>query len=170
VAQSDIFKYVLTTISENYEKSLDKNSEIVEQFIENSKKCQIKFDVSDIYQTSNDKTGQRIVIDNQRYEVPTQYAMIIKISFDGACLDVLSTIGKTAAFFKDNSVYDLKEYDWHGNTTHKFFLEPVIRQSKKDSICDKLYLEYKVEVQINSTKPESFTRVEKRDIRNNFIN
>lgn len=167
--QSDIFKYVVETIK----KSLTKNSEnkftVVDELIVDKKNNQVKVDVTDIYQTSNDKTGQRIIVDEKRYEVPTQFVMNIQISFAGKNLEEeLSIIGLVAVILKDNSVFNCDEYNWHGNDLNKFFVEPIVRKTPLE--CGKIHLDYRVEVQLNSRKGESFTRVEKKDLSAKQIN
>ncbi len=169
--QSDIFRYVLKTISTNYKEYLNDKVMLVDSFNEPEKKCQVCFRVTDIYQIANDKRGQKIVVGNQRYDVPTQFAMRIRLEFLAADqLELLSVMGQTAVFFKDNAVYELNEYDWHGNVSHKFFIEPVIRSTEYTENFKILFFEYRVEVQINSIKSERIVRVEKRDIRSNFVN
>lgn len=159
--QSDIFKYVVQSIKNKLEEKSEKRFQIVEEISEGKGKNQVKVDVVDIFQSTNDKTGQRIIIDEQQYEVPTQYVMEVSISFKGKDLEeTLSVIGLVAAILKENSVYECGEYNWHGNDLNKFFIEPIIRNTFKETNI--LHLDYRVEVQINSRNGERFTRVEKK--------
>lgn len=161
--QSDIFKYVIQSIKDRLEKESEKRFQIVDDILENKGRNQVKIDVLDIFQSSNDKTGQRIIVDEKRYEVPAQYVMQVSISFKGKNLEeTLSTLGFVASILKDNSVYECNEYNWHGNDLNKFFLEPIVRNSFKETNI--LHLDYRVEVQINSRNGESFTRVEKKNL------
>ncbi len=168
--QSDIFKYVIQSLKKSLSASDEVKFTIVDDIQTDKNERQIKFDVTDIFQTANDKTGQRIIIDEQRYEIPSVYEMRIKVScFAPKLEDALTLFGFVAVFFKDHSVYECGEYNWHGNTVNKFILEPVVRKDSKEKSSDTYDLNYRVEVQLNSVKGESFVRVEKKDLRSNMI-
>lgn len=166
--QSDIFKHVIETVKKSLTEASGKLYKIVDGFT-TDKSNQIKIAVTDIFQIANDKTGQRIIVDEVRYEVPTQFVMNLRILFSGKTLeDTLSILGYVAAYLKDNNNFECGEYNWHGNDINRFFLEPVIR---RESVIngENLYLDYKIELQLNSTKVENFVRVEKKDLRSNQI-
>ena len=168
--QSDIFKYVIQSLKKSLSASDEVKFTIVDDIQTDKNENQIKFDVTDIFQTANDKTGQRIVINEQRFEPPAIYEMCIKVScFAPKLEDALALFGFVAVFFKDHSVYECGEYNWYGNTVNKFILEPVVRRESKEKSSDSYDLDYRVEVQLNSVKGESFVRVEKKDLRSNMI-
>lgn len=168
--QSDIFKYVIQTLKKNLSTASEIKFSIVDDFSKNPKN-EVKFLVTDIFQTSNDKTGQRIIVDELRYEVPALYQMRIRVLIRAPLLeDALSLFGYVAVFFKDNTVYECNEYNWHGNELNKFILEPVVRRDSSENFSGDLYLDYRVEVQLNSLKGESFVRVEKKDLSAKQVN
>lgn len=165
--QSDIFKYALIKIKDSLKEIGDKSFTVVENLSEG--KNQVQVSVSDVFQCSNDKTGQRIIVGESRYEVPAQYIMILKLTFTGKSLeDKLSILGQVAAFFKDNNSFECGEYNWHGNESNAFFIEPVIRREANYNNKD-LFLEYKIEIQVNSTKEEQFSRVKEKILNTNQI-
>lgn len=165
--QSDIFKYVVTCIKDSLIKDSNIECNIVENFSDDIDK-QIKIDVVDIFQTSNDKTGQRIIVDEKLYEVPAQYVMYLKLSFSGKTLeDVLSLYGQVAVYFKDHNNYECGEYNWHGNELNKIFLEPIVRRDPNNG--EYLHLDYRIEVQLNSINGTEFVRVEKKNLNANQI-
>ena len=168
--QSDIFKYVIQTLIKELSAASDVKFSIVDEFSKNPKN-EVRFLVTDIFQTSNDKTGQRIIVDELRYEVPALYQMRIRVLIRAPLLeDALSLFGYVAVFFKDNTVYECNEYNWHGNDLNKFILEPVVRRDSSENFSGDLYLDYRVEVQLNSLKGEKFVRVEKKDLSSKQIN
>lgn len=168
--QSDIFKYVIQTLKKELSATSDVKFSIVDEFSKNPKN-EVRFLVTDIFQTSNDKTGQRIIVDELRYEVPALYQMRIRVLIHAPLLeDALSLFGYVAVFFKDNTVYECNEYNWHGNDLNKFILEPVVRRDSSENFSGDLYLDYRVEVQLNSLKGEKFVRVEKKDLSSKQIN
>lgn len=127
--------------------------------------------VNDLCQCMFDKSGQRIIVNEQQYEQPAIYEICIGIVIEGKNLSsVLKTYGSIAVYFKDNPSVDISEWNWHGSTTDKIYLEPVIRHvdfNKKsfDGEVHKFELLYKTEFSLNSQKSSGFKRVEKRDIR-----
>ncbi len=168
--QSDIFKYVIQTLKKNLSTANELEFSIVDDF-SNELKNEVKFVVTDIFQTTNDKTGQRIIVDELRYEVPALYQMRIRVLIHAPVLeDALSLFGYIAVFFKDNTVYECNEYNWHGNELNKFILEPVVRRDSSENFSEGLYLDYRVEVELNSLKGESFVRVEKKDLSAKQVN
>ena len=69
----------------------------------------------------------------------------------------------------DNPEIDIVKYNWHGSSTDKIYLEPVIRHVDHGNVnyCEGVYrysLIYKTEFSLNSQKAYGFKRVEKRDI------
>lgn len=130
----------------------------------------MKIVVNDICQCMIDKSGQRIIVDEKQYEQPAVYEMSIQVMFEGADIDtLLQAYGETAVLFKDDPELDVKEYIWHGNSSAKIYLEPVIRHVDYGNInyCNGVYtycLVYKTEFSLNSQKAYGFKRVEKRDI------
>ena len=168
--QSDIFKYVIQTLKKNLSAAIEIKFSIVDEFSKDSKN-EVKFLVTDIFQTTNDKTGQRIIVNELRYEVPALYQMRIRVLIHAPLLeDALSLFGYIAVFFKDNTVYECNEYNWHGNELNKFILEPIVRRDSSENFSGDLYLDYRVEVQLNSLKGEKFVRVEKKDLSSKQIN
>lgn len=166
--QSDIFKFAINCVKDALKKNADGHFSVTTDFTK-SEKPQVKIDVVDIFQSSNDKTGQKIIVDEKLYEVPTQYVLMLRLSFGGGAIeDVLTAYGYVATFFKDHNSFDLGEFNWHGNTTSKFFMEPVIRREFSDK-NEYLHLDYRIELQLNSEKPEKFARVEKKVLNANQI-
>ena len=93
------------------------------------------------------------------------YEMRVRVSMFAPVLeDALSLFGYVAVFFKDHTVYECGEYNWHGNEINKFILEPIVRRDSTGGFNDFFYLDYRVEVQLNSLKGESFVRVEKKEL------
>ena len=169
--QSDIFKYVIQALKESLSTASDIPFSIVNEISKDKAESQIQFNVTDIFQTTNDKTGQRIIVDEQRYEVPAMYEMRVRVSMFAPVLeDALSLFGYVAVFFKDHTVYECGEYNWHGNEINKFILEPIVRRDSTGGFNDFFYLDYRVEVQLNSLKGETFVRVEKKDLSAKQVN
>ena len=169
--QSDIFKYVIQALKQSLSTASDIPFSIVNEISKEKAENQIQFNVTDIFQTTNDKTGQRIIVDEQRYEVPAMYEMRLRVSiFAPELEDKLSLFGYVAVFFKDHTVYECGEYNWHGNEINKFILEPIVRMDCSCGFTDSFYLDYRVEVQLNSLKGESFVRVEKKELGAKQIN
>lgn len=165
--QSDVFMYVLKTVKDSIKKNIKTDFAVVDAFSEN--KNQIRVYIKDLFQVSNDKTGQRIIYNEIRYEVPAQYEMRLCIEFNGQKTEeVLSALGQVAVYFKDNNSFECGDYNWHGNDLNRFFLEPVIR---KEAVNGNKYLDldYKIELGLNSVKEEHFTRVEKKVLNANQI-
>ena len=66
-----------------------------------------------------------------------------------------------------------KDVDVNGMTIddlNKFILEPVVRRNSSENFSGDLYLDYRVEIQLNSLKGEKFVRVEKKDLSSKQIN
>ncbi|MGN0384109.1 MAG: hypothetical protein ACI4DS_07555 [Eubacterium sp.] len=163
--QSDIFKFVIQSLKQNLSNASDFSFSIVDEISKDKSEKQIQFTVIDIFQTTNDKTGQRIIVDECRYEVPALYEMRIRVNIFAPQLEeLLSLFGYVAVFFKDHTVYECAEYNWYGNEISKFILEPVIRKETINTFIDTFHLDYRVEVQLNSLKGEQFVRVEKKEL------
>ena len=100
--QSDVFMYVLKTVKDSIKRNIKTDFAVVDAFSEN--KNQIRVYIKDLFQVSNDKTGQRIIYNEIRYEVPAQYEMRLCIEFNGQKTEeVLSALGQVAVYFKDNN-------------------------------------------------------------------
>lgn len=163
--QSDIFKFVVQSLKQSLSNASDFSFSIVDEILKDKSEKQIQFTVTDIFQTANDKTGQRIIVDGCIYEVPALYEMRIRVNIFAPQLEeLLSLFGYVAVFFKDHTVYECTEYSWHGNEISKFILEPIIKKEAINTFADKFYLDYRVEVQLNSLRGEQFVRVEKKDL------
>lgn len=125
--------------------------------------------VVDICQLAQDKNGQRIVIDERRYELPALYALVSRVNLGGADWGlVLSAAGAVARGLKDGPVIELGEYNWHGNQGGRTFIEPIVRASRTVNgppSGPAASLEYRIEAGVNSGIGEEFKRVEKRDLR-----
>ena len=130
----------------------------------------ITVNINDICQCMIDKSGQRIIVDEKQYEQPAVYEMSVEILFEGNNIDMLlQAYGEAAVLFKDNPELDIVKYNWHGSSTDKIYLEPVIRHVDHGNVnyCEGVYrysLIYKTEFSLNSQKAYGFKRVEKRDI------
>lgn len=167
--QSDLFKYAIETIKNALKENAGGKYDVVEEFSDQGKN-QIRLSVADIFQSTNDKTGQRIIVDEIRYEVPAEFVMVLRISFAGKSLeDVLSNLGFVAVYFKDHNFFECGEYNWHGNEINKFFLEPIVRREIVNNNNGYLYLDYRLELHLNSVKEEKFVRVEKKVLSSNQI-
>lgn len=126
--------------------------------------------VKDLCQTTIDKG--RIIFNEKQYEKPTGYKMSVAIEFAGSNItDLLNAYGAISVLLKDDCELDIGKYSWHGSTTNKVYLIPVIRdvnhENEKYCSCDGTYKfeqVYEVEFSINSQKPYEFKRVEKREI------
>lgn len=166
--QSDIFKHALSVIKNKLQENSPGKYAVVNDF-SSGEKPQVRLVVTDLFQAANDKIGQRIIIEEKMYEAPALYVMNLRIIFSGKSQeDVLSVYGLIASYFKVHNTYDCEEYNWHGNNKGKFFLEPVIRKEPEN--CNEyLYLDYRIELKINSTKAENFVRVEKKNLSANQI-
>lgn len=137
-------------------------------------KPSVSIAVTDICQIAQDKNGQRIVVDELRYELPSLVAVSIAIVISGnECDTVLDAAGCIAGYMKDNPVIDAGEYNWHGNTNGRIYVEPKIRGPVAGSTIlrdqQQVVMEYCFEAGINSGIGEAFTRVEKREVRSGFI-
>ena len=99
------------------------------------------------------------------------HEMCIGVVIKGKNLsDVLKVYGRVSVHFKDNPSVDISNWKWHGCSSDKIYLEPVIRKldlSKNsfDGEFHKFELLYTMEFSLNSQKANEFKRVEKRDIR-----
>ncbi len=127
--------------------------------------------VTDICQMVQDKTGQRIVVDEKMYELPSLVGLLFAINIIGKTYNsVLETAGNIISALKDKNIFDAGEYSWHGNSENKIFFEPVIRNitgSKYTApgAMPSLVLEYRLDAGINSLRGKEFKRVEKREVR-----
>ena len=127
--------------------------------------------VNDLCQCMFDKSGQRIVVNEQQYEQPAIHAMCIAVVMEGKNLpDVLKAYGEISVHFKDNPSVNIADWKWHGCSDDNIYLEPVVRKldlGKKsfDGEFHKFELLYTIEFSLNSQKPNEFKRVENRDIR-----
>lgn len=169
--QSDIFKFVIQSLKKELSTVSNIKFNIVDEILKDKKENQVQLSIRDIFQTSNDKIGQRIIVDEKRYEAPAAFEMRIRVNiFSGKQEDALSLFGAIAVFFKDNNVFECGEYNWHGNDINRFVLEPIIKKDSTNSFDDFLFLDYKVEVQLNSLKGEKFVRVEKKELSAKQVN
>lgn len=130
--------------------------------------------VTDICQIAQDKNGQRIVVDELRYELPSLVAVSISLVISGNESDtILDVAGCISGYMKDNPVISAGEYNWHGNSNGRIYVEPIIRGPtlRQLYVQDKqqVVMEYCFEAGINSGIGEAFTRVEKREVRSDFI-
>ena len=135
----------------------------------------VQTDICDICQLQSDKTGQRIVVKDVLYDLPTVVVYIVGIHiYANSYSRSLEAAGSIIAFFKDNPVIPLDSFNWHGSTTKNLFIESVVRNPEpkfaQTNLLPAVHLQYKLEAGINSEKAESFKRVEKRDIRSKTIN
>lgn len=126
--------------------------------------------VKDLCQTMLDKG--RIIFNGKQYEKPAGYKMSVAIEFSGSNIsDLLNSYGEISVLLKDNCELDIGNYSWHGSTTNKVYLIPVIRDVNHENGtycgCNGTYkfeLLYEVGFSINSQKSYEFKRVEKREI------
>lgn len=132
--------------------------------------------VKDICQCMQDRTGQKIIVNEHQYELPAVYVMGIAIQFQSKDIEaLLQAYGEIAVIIKDNPELNISSYEWHKCTSSKIYLEPVIRKlnfdkdSNIDGVC-KLELLYSIEFSLNSQKTYEFKRVEKREIHSVHIN
>ena len=134
-----------------------------------------RVEVTDLCQFSQDKNGQRIVVDELLYEMPSMFAMSIAVTVSAESYPAaLEAAGSIAAIVKDNNVIAAGECNWHGNDGLRMFIEPAIRGlvpagARQAPTIPAIRLEYVIEAGINSLKGERFTRVEKRDVRTNVM-
>lgn len=139
--------------------------------IKNTNDVIINVFVKDLCQCMLDKSGQRIIVDEQQYEQPAMHEMCIGVVIKGKNLsDVLKAYGKASVYFKDNPSVDISNWKWHGCSSDKIYLEPVVRKldlSKNgfDGEFHKFELLYTIDFSLNSQKANEFKRVEKRNIR-----
>ncbi len=131
--------------------------------------------VTDLCQFAQDKNGQRIVVDELLFEMPSMFAMSFTVTVSAASYAIaLEAAGTIAAMVKDNNVIAVDECNWHGNDGLRMFIEPAIRGivpagNGASYTVPTVKLEYVIEAGINSLKGNRFTRVEKRDIRANVM-
>lgn len=134
-----------------------------------------RLSVSDVCQFSQDKNGQRIVVDEMLYEMPSMVSFIARVTVRAREYDeLLGAVGAIIGTLKDHSVIAAGERNWHGNDSGNIYVEPVIRDSvagkaERDGDIPSLALEYRIECGINSAKGEKFTRVDKRDVRSEVM-
>jgi hypothetical protein len=139
-----------------------------------SLKSAVYLGISDISQLSVDKNGQKIIIDEASFEQPARIGLMVSITtVSSRYPDLLETVGEIIRNFKDDNIISSGEYNWHGNTGGKIFIEPVIREPKVkyDRITQELLsltMEYRIEVAINSEKGTPVRRVEKQEIKSNI--
>jgi hypothetical protein len=128
----------------------------------------VRLEIGDICQTAPDKSGQRIIVEEMAYEAPAQLGVILSVGLICRTYPpLLECAGYIVRFFKDNHLFSLRGYGWHGNGGGDIFLEPVIREpaaNNRGGERPSLSLHYRIEAGINSEKGESFRRVEKRKI------
>jgi hypothetical protein len=134
----------------------------------------VSVSVTDLCQFSQDKNGQRIVVDELLYEMPSMFAMSLSVTVSAPSYPVvLEAAGTVAAIVKDNNVIAAGDGNWHGNEGLRMFIEPCIRgvdpRARAESPVPTVALEYVIEAGINSRRGERFTRVEKREVRANVM-
>ncbi|MBN1616866.1 MAG: hypothetical protein JW875_06090 [Spirochaetales bacterium] len=133
----------------------------------------VSLSVCDICQIVQDKNGQRIIVDEVRYELPSIVSMSLAVVIEGSGYpEILGASGAIIAYMKDNPIIEVKDHNWHGNDIGRVYVEPFIRSpsaSYKVSGMPCVVLDYRLEVGINSNKGEVFKRVEKRDIRSEIM-
>lgn len=126
--------------------------------------------ITDLCQLLQDKNGQRIIVDERRYELPSLFAMLARVEVVSESWNrCLIAAGYICGYMKDHAVVELGDYNWHGNIGGRTFFEPLIRDVHQSGafVQDEghIYLEYRIEAGINSSLGEEFKRVEKRDLR-----
>jgi hypothetical protein len=132
--------------------------------------ARVRLGVSDLCQTAQDKSGQRIIAGELSYETPARFAMTLSVRGEARSWPaLLEAMGCAARFFKDNPSVEAADCAWHGSGEGRVFLEPVLRQpAAAGSPAGEplsLTLYYRVEAALNSEKAEAFRRVQKRDIK-----
>jgi hypothetical protein len=139
--------------------------------IQKGEDCTVGAYIKDICQNETDRSGQKVIFEEQQFDQPTNFELCIAIETSGKNLsEVLKTYGMVAVFFKDNPSIDIGEWKWHGASSDKIYLEPIIRHIdiEKKKVRDGTYffeLLFRTEIRLNSQKSTEFKRVEKRDIR-----
>lgn len=173
--QSSVLGFVYRSISDRLD-ILGKTSGLFSYHkapaVENEDVPTVSIFVTDICQIVQDKNGQRIVVDELRYELPSLISVSIGIVISGKDYDrILDVTGLIAGSLKDNPFIDAGAFNWHGNTGGRIYVEPVIRcPSRTFSYNDQhVVLEYRFEAGINSGHGEAFTRVEKREVRSEVM-
>lgn len=176
--QKGVLKHLFSTILSRLEKTGEESSlfTVVDGTPQTNtphSETVVYLSVSDICQIERDKTGERIVVDEKRYELPAQIALCFRIYINAPLyIDVLETAGYIISFLKDMPPIDAAEYNWHTNESGQIYLAPIARPIKINispmpNFQSELYLEYIADAGINSLNGEEFTRVDKRDIRGN---
>jgi hypothetical protein len=163
VRQSGIFKAVYEAVA----SALAEEGRATGLFsVENG---EVRLELSDICQLSQDKNGQRVIVDDVSYEAPARFGMLLALRFLGPdYAELLERAGAVAPFLKDNNAFSAPGCGWHGNAEGVFFLEPEIRELRPGGTGEGgpgLVLRYSVEAALNSERGGTFRRVEKRDIR-----
>ena len=128
--------------------------------------------VTDISQISQDKSGEKIYVDEKAYPEPTYVGCIISLAIVAEKYsEALEIVGAIIRYFKDENAIALGSYNWHGNDRDKVFLEAIVRQPEggQSVMPPCIVVNYRLEVAINSEKEEGFRRVERRDIRSKAL-
>jgi hypothetical protein len=141
---------------------------------ENKTKSVVFVEIPDLCQLFQDKNGEKIVFNEVSYEAPARIGFILSLTVvSKRHPDLLETAGYLIRHFKDNNVFFLEEYTWHGNDNGVIYIEPVIREPESNTRqpveIPFLTLEYRIEVGINSEKGTPVRRVEKKTIKGNII-
>ena len=90
--------------------------------IKNTNDVIINVYVKDLCQCMLDKSGQRIIVDEQQYEQPAMHEMCIGVVIKGKNLsDVLKVYGRVSVHFKDNPSVDISNWKWHGCSSDKSY-------------------------------------------------
>lgn len=180
--QSAVLKYIYDSLTQNLSQlGSDSTLFSVENFgkvTEDagvSQKAIVFLGVTDFAQIQQDLNGGKIIIDEIRVPAPTHIAFIVAITVMSMNYSaILGALGIIVRHLKDNNAIAVAEYNWHGNTSSSFFVEPIVRSpnSGKEFVgytTPFLTLEYRIEVAINSQKSESFKRVKEMDIRGKIL-
>lgn len=176
--QYEILKYMYAQFSQliaDAGKENDLYSVETGSYPEHIEKVIVHAAVTDVCQFACDKTGQRIIIDEKRYELPARIAVSLSLIITGSEYDsILEAAGCIIRTLKDNAVLKAGEYNWHGNDDGSMYIESVVRnpQAGKSGLVNgypSIVLDYRIEAGINSAKGEEFTRVDKRDIRSDMM-
>jgi hypothetical protein len=136
-----------------------------------SEATRVFLSVSDMAQISQDKNGEKVFIDEQQFPAPTFLAIILRIGIAAKQYqDVLESAGSIICYLKDNNTFHMDEFNWHGNQSNSFYMEPVIRETEINQVSNYqaipfVSIEYRIELAINSEKSGAFTRVQSKDIR-----
>jgi hypothetical protein len=131
--------------------------------------------ILDICQISQDKNGQKIMVEDIAFEAPTRVGCIIAFDVVGGNYpDILETIGALIRYFKDNNTIVIDTFSWHGNDEKIAYIEPIVGEpdGRRGLVQTpmSLSLKYTIEIGINSEKGTPFRRVEARKIQGNIMN